>query len=83
MQGSVWNLDENHPDRVYRPSRGLFRLTKYRATDTDQLKEELVPKQPKKIKEQDFYESIVKAFLSASVKAHSGTFSPTFIFSCP
>lgn len=56
VQGSVWNLDENHPDRVYKPSRGLFRLTKYRATDTDQLKEELVPKQPKKIKEQDFYE---------------------------
>jgi len=56
VHGTVWNLDERFPDRIYKPSRGLFRLTKYRATDTDQLKEELVPKQPKKIKEVDFYE---------------------------
>jgi hypothetical protein len=56
VHGTVWNLDERFPDRVYKPSRGLFRLTKYRADDTDQLKEDLVPKQPKKIKEEDFYE---------------------------
>jgi len=53
---SVWNLDKQFPDRIYKPSRGLFRLTKYRADDTDQLRDELVPKQPKKIKEEDFYE---------------------------
>jgi len=52
----VWNLDKQFPDRIYKPSRGLFRLTKYRADDTDQLRDELVPKQPKKIKEEDFYE---------------------------
>ena len=56
VHGTVWNLDERFPDRVYKPSRGLFRLTKYRGADTDQLKEELVPKQPKKYKEEDFYE---------------------------
>lgn len=55
IHGNVWNLDEQHPDRIYKPSRGLFRLTKYRDPDTDQLKEELVPKQPKKLKEEDFY----------------------------
>jgi hypothetical protein len=49
-------LHEQHPERVYKPSRGLYRLTKYRDPDTDQLKEELVPKQPKKVKEEDFYE---------------------------
>lgn len=41
---------------MYKPSRGLFRLTKYRSPDTDQLKDELVPKQAKKFKEEDFYE---------------------------
>jgi hypothetical protein len=56
IHGNVWNLQEQYPDRVYKPSRGLFRLTKYRDPDTDQLKEELVPKQPKKFKEEDFYE---------------------------
>ncbi|OHB68756.1 MAG: hypothetical protein A2V70_01860 [Planctomycetes bacterium RBG_13_63_9] len=56
IHGNVWNLQEQHPDRVYKPSRGLFRLTKYRDPDTDQLKEELVPKQPKRVKEEDFYE---------------------------
>ena len=31
VHGNVWNLDERFPDQVYKPSRGLFRLTKYRA----------------------------------------------------
>jgi len=56
IHGHIWNLQEQYPDRVYKPSRGLFRLTKYRDPETDQLKEELVPKQPKKFKEEDFYE---------------------------
>ncbi len=56
VHGNIWNLDERFADRVYKPSRGLFRLTKYRAADTDQLKDDLVPKQPKKFKEEDFYE---------------------------
>jgi hypothetical protein len=55
IHGSVWDLHEKYPDRVYKPSRGLFRLTEYRDPDTDQLKEELVPKQAKKVKEEDFY----------------------------
>lgn len=57
VHGNVWNLDERFPDRIYKPSRGLFRLTKFRAPDTDQLKDELIPKQPEKFKEEDFYES--------------------------
>ena len=57
VHGNVWNLDERFPDRVYKPSRGLFRLMKFRAPDTDQLKDELIPKQPEKFKEEDFYES--------------------------
>lgn len=56
IQWSVWDLHEQFSDRVYKPSRGLFRLTKYRDPETDQLKEELVPKQPEKCKEEDFYQ---------------------------
>jgi len=56
VHGNIWNFDERFPDRVYKPSRGLFRLTKFRGPDTDQLKEELIPKQPVKFKEEDFYE---------------------------
>jgi hypothetical protein len=57
VHGNIWNLDERFSDRVYKPSRGLFRLTKFRAADTDQLKEDLIPKQAVKIKEEDFYEA--------------------------
>ncbi len=55
ISDKVFDLHEQYPDRVYKPVRGLFRLTQYREPGTDQLKEELVPKQPEKIKEEDFY----------------------------
>ncbi len=30
VNGCVWKLVEKFPDRVYKPSRGVFRLTRYR-----------------------------------------------------
>ena len=50
VHGNVWNLDERFPIRYTSRRTVSFRLTKYR-TDTDQLKEELVPKQPRIFKE--------------------------------
>ena len=29
VNGCVWRLVEKYPDRVYKPSRGVFRLKKY------------------------------------------------------
>lgn len=29
INGSIWNLDKKYPDKVYKPSRGIFRLVKY------------------------------------------------------
>ena len=29
VNGCVWKLVERFPDRVYKPSKGLFRLVKY------------------------------------------------------
>lgn len=31
VNGTVWKLVERYPDRIYKPSKGLFRLTKYRS----------------------------------------------------
>ena len=55
VHGNVWGIDAKFPEMVYKPARGLFRLTQYRDQTTDQLKQELVPKPPQKIKEEDFY----------------------------
>lgn len=31
INGCIWKLTEKFPDQVYKPSRGLFRLLKYRS----------------------------------------------------
>ncbi len=31
VNGSIWKLTERYPDKVYKPSKGLFRLTKYKS----------------------------------------------------
>lgn len=30
VNGCVWKLIEKYPDRVYKPEKGVFRLTKFR-----------------------------------------------------
>lgn len=36
VNGCVWKLVQRYPDRVYKPSRGLFRLLKYKPAEADQ-----------------------------------------------
>lgn len=55
INGSIWDLEIQRPDSVYKPSRGLYRLVQFRDTTTDQLKPELVAKTTKRIEEEDFY----------------------------
>jgi hypothetical protein len=55
IHGNIWDLDIRLADKVYKPSRGLFRLAEFRDKETDQLKPELVPKPARKIREEDFY----------------------------
>ena len=31
INGCVWKLIEKYPDKIYKPEKGLFRLTKYRS----------------------------------------------------
>jgi hypothetical protein len=49
-------LDTRLPETVYKPDRGIFRLTEFRDNAAGDLKEELVPEPPKKTKEKDFYQ---------------------------
>ena len=35
INGCVWRLVEKYPERVYKPSKGVFRLTKHRDADAD------------------------------------------------
>lgn len=35
VNGCVWKLVERFPDQVCKPSKGLFRLCKYKATQED------------------------------------------------
>ena len=37
IRGSVWNLGAKLPDKVYKPSRGLFRLTEFRDKERGEL----------------------------------------------
>jgi len=57
IHGTVWDLATRLSEKVYKPSRGLFRLVEFRDKDTDQLKADLVQKPSKKTKEEDFYAS--------------------------
>ena len=35
VNGCVWKLIQKFPDKVYKPSRGLFRLLKYKSAQED------------------------------------------------
>jgi len=32
VNGCIWKLAQTFPDKVYKPSKGLFRLLKYKST---------------------------------------------------
>jgi hypothetical protein len=34
VNGCVWKLAEKFPDKVYKPSKGLFRSVKYKSSET-------------------------------------------------
>jgi hypothetical protein len=53
INGTVWNLDRRIPEKIYKPSRGLFRLVKYRE---NQLSENETIVDIQRIREEDFYE---------------------------
>jgi hypothetical protein len=53
MHGVIWNLETRVPDKVYKPARGIFRLTIFKEK-IDKKDEEIIPAAEKR-KEEDFY----------------------------
>lgn len=35
VNGCVWKLVQKFPDKIYKPSKGLFRLLKYKSAEED------------------------------------------------
>jgi hypothetical protein len=56
INGCIWNLDAIFPDKVYKPSKGLFRLLKYRPADVDSTVTAPISVTATRVKEEDFYE---------------------------
>ncbi len=58
IHGTVWDLEIQQSAKIYKPSRGLYRLTKYKPDDSGAMPSEPVapkPKQAAAVKEEAFY----------------------------
>ncbi len=52
---SIWNLDAVFPERVYKPSKGLFRLAQFRQTDLQTQQTSTAARPKPRIREEAFY----------------------------
>jgi len=65
LTGTVWNLDARLPDEVYKPSRGLFRLVRFRVESESSPAEQPGPVETiEAIKESAFYEPFADYLLN-------------------
>ncbi len=56
INGCIWNLDAAFPEKVYKPSKGLFRLLKFKPAESEVPEQPATPATPvSKVKEEDFY----------------------------
>lgn len=56
INGSIWNLDAIFPDKIYKPSKGLFRLLKHKPPESEILETAPTPQiSASKVREEDFY----------------------------
>jgi hypothetical protein len=54
INGCIWNLHMLYPEKVYRPSKGVFRLVEFR--DTAEIESRPAAVVSGKVKEEEFYE---------------------------
>lgn len=52
---SIWNLDSTHPERVYKPVKGLFRLVAFREVESPDATGGSMSNAQPKIREEVFY----------------------------
>ena len=64
VHGGVWDLDKRFSDKVYKPARGIFRLTKFKDLE---IEEEA--KEPLKIKKEDFYQPFADWLINETEEA--------------
>jgi hypothetical protein len=65
ITGNVWNLDALFPKEIYKPSRGLFRATKFRE-EVPPAQTSLTPEpppEPERIRETEFYQPFAEYLL--------------------
>jgi hypothetical protein len=56
VQGTIWDLDAKYPARVYKPSRGLFRLVEYKPDEAeDETQHPSRSEEAEKVIEASFY----------------------------
>lgn len=56
VNGSIWNLDALYPDKIYKPSKGLYRLLKHKPPESEAIEATPIAiVSPSKLKEEDFY----------------------------
>lgn len=58
ISGATWDLDATYPNEIYKPDRGLFRLTKFKENILTQPDQTIVVKKTlsTSISEEDFYQ---------------------------
>lgn len=55
INGCIWNLDAAFPDKVYKPSKGVFRLLTFKEQDSQEALATVPAQVLARIKEEDFY----------------------------
>jgi hypothetical protein len=56
INGCIWNFDATYPEKVYKPSKGLFCLLKNKSSETEvQTPPSAATATAGKVKEEDFY----------------------------
>jgi hypothetical protein len=56
ISGSIWDLDQTHQDKVYKVSKGIFRLLKYQSSVAPAQSPAPQVASARQIREEDFYQ---------------------------
>lgn len=55
IHGTIWNLEIRCPEKVYKPSRGIFKLISFKSDEEQEIEKISPDGLPIKIKEEEFY----------------------------
>ena len=55
IHGTIWNIETRCPKEIYKPSRGIFKLIKFRDDGEEIPEKKRIETKTKRIKEEEFY----------------------------